>query len=78
MVRPAQITLPASPLQIATTPAVTIQNNSINPITVSSPEVNLPGVRQKSANCSQAVSSPRSLHFPRGLSCRRDKMACSR
>lgn len=67
MVRPAQITLPASPLQIATTPAVTIQNNSTNPITVSSPEVNLPGVKAEVRELQPGRVFTAQVTFPQGF-----------
>lgn len=44
MVMPAQIMLPPAPLTAATTPSITIQNNTTNHLTLSEPTVNVPGV----------------------------------
>src|SRR5204863_5528643 len=43
MVFPPQITLPPAPLTNKITPSITIQNNSTNQLSVSDPEVNVPG-----------------------------------
>jgi hypothetical protein len=41
---PPQVVLPSAPLQAPTSPAITIQNNSTNELTLSDPAINAPGV----------------------------------
>jgi len=67
MVIPQQITLPQAPLATKSTPSVTIQNNSTNAVTLSEPEINIPGVdvQLKEVQTGRVFSAQ--LTFPQGF-----------
>jgi hypothetical protein len=66
-VSPAQITLPAAPLTAKLTPAVTIQNNGTNVLTLSEPTVNAKDVDVQLKEIQPGRMFSATLTFPEGF-----------
>ena len=64
---PAQITLPASPLANKLTPVVTIINNTTNPLALTEPAVNVPGVDFQLREVQPGRYFTIGLTFPQGF-----------
>ena len=67
MVFPPQITLPPAPLTNKITPSITIQNNSTNQLSVSDPEVNVPGVEVQFKEMQPGKVFSAQFVFPEGF-----------
>jgi hypothetical protein len=67
MVMPTFMTLSPGPLPNAVTNSVTIQNNSTNPLTLSEPVVNVPGVEASIRELQPGKSFAAMLAFPQGF-----------
>lgn len=67
MVFPPQITLPPAPLTNKVSPAITIQNNSTNKLTVTDAEVNIPGVELQFKEMQPGKVFSAQLIFPEGF-----------
>jgi len=69
---PAQITLPAAPLQGPVTPSILVQNNSTNLLQITEPAVNAPDVKidlretQPGRQFSIALTFPKGYEVPSG------------
>jgi len=75
MVFPPQITLPPAPLTNKVTPAITIQNNSTNKLTVTDAEVNIPGVELQLKEMQPGKVFSAQLVFPEGFELPKGKEA---
>jgi hypothetical protein len=64
---PPQITLPAGPLPKAAQFTVTIQNNGVNPVTLSEPKVNAEGVEAQVAENLPGRQFSLTVNFPAGF-----------
>jgi hypothetical protein len=67
MIFPAQITLPPAPLTNKVTPSITIQNNSTNHLSITEPEVNVPGVQVDFKELQPGKVFTASFVFPEGF-----------
>jgi hypothetical protein len=67
IVMPPQVTLPAGPLTAKSTPAVTIQNNSASPLTLSEPAVNVKDVDVQIKELQPGHQFSAMLTFPEGF-----------
>lgn len=67
VVMPAQIMLPATPLTARATPAITIQNNTTNSLTLSDLSVNVPGVDVQLRELNPGRTFNISFVFPEGF-----------
>jgi hypothetical protein len=75
MVYPPQITLPPAPLTNKVSPAITIQNNSTNKLTVTDAEVNIPGVELQFKEMQPGKVFSAQLVFPEGFELPKGKEA---
>ncbi len=66
-VMPPQLMLPAGPLVTKAMPSVTIQNNSTNALTLSEPQVNVPGVEPSLRELQPGRIFSVTLTFPEGF-----------
>ncbi len=67
MVIPSYVTLAPGPLPNALTNSVTVQNNSTNPVTLSDPVVNVPGVGVEIKETRPGKTFTALLGFPQGF-----------
>jgi hypothetical protein len=75
MIFPPQITLPPAPLTNKVSPAITIQNNSTNKLTVTDAEVNIPGVELQFKEMQPGKVFSAQLVFPEGFELPKGKEA---
>lgn len=67
LIMPAQIMLPPAPLATASTPSITVQNNTTNHLTLSEPAVNVPGVEVQIKELQPGRIFNVALVFPAGF-----------
>ncbi len=73
MVLPPQVALPPAPLSAATTPSLTIQNNSTNLLKITDPAINVPGVDVKVQEMQPGRTFAVTMAFPAGTQLPNDR-----